>query len=198
MLYPQSPPGNVDNFPDQITLPDDGKPLKASDVNVAFEALTDRTGYLRTHAVLGVYSFIADAEGVSYQYSFTGTSYSSPTGSFGTSTNLTVEVPNTKPGDLLLLDASFGLQLGNGGNGSVRAVAIDNALGGGSTAAPIPGARFVLNIPATHLPCTLVGAWTVAAAGTTRVQLQGRVQAAPSTITVEGVVSLRVTHVRLP
>ena len=38
MLYPPNPPGNVNNFPERITLPDDGTDLKASDVNVALEA----------------------------------------------------------------------------------------------------------------------------------------------------------------
>jgi hypothetical protein len=192
MLYPPNPPGNVDNFPAQITLPDDGTDLKAADVNVALEALADRTAYLKTHSILGVYTFIVDSELLIYQKVFSGTSYASPT-----APDLTVDVPNAKAGDLLLVDASFGLILLNGGAGNVRLVAIDNALGGGSVA-PIPGARFGLNVDGLRLPCTLVGKWIVGAAGATRIQVQGKVQSAPSTITVEGVVSIRVTHARLP
>ena len=169
MLYPPSPPGNVDNFPAQIALPDDGTELKAADINVAIEALADRTAYLKTHTVLGVYTFVVDDEILVYQKVFSSTNYTSPV-----APDLTVDVPNTKAGDLLLVDASFGLQLHNGGVGNVRLVATDNALGGGSVA-PVPGGRFGHNVENMRLPCTLMGKWTVGAAGTTRTQVQGKV-----------------------
>jgi hypothetical protein len=192
VLYPPNPPGNVNNFPAQITLPDDGTDLKAADVNVALEALADRTAYLKTHTVLGVYTFIFDEEDVIYQKIFSGTNYASPT-----APDLTVNVPNAQAGDLILVDANFGLLLLDGGAGSVRLVAIDNALGGGS-AAPILGGRFVHNVDGSRLPCTLVGTWVVVASGTTRIQVQGKVLSAPTKVIVERIVSIRVTHVRLP
>jgi hypothetical protein len=76
-------------------------------------------------------------------------------------------------------------------------VAIDNALGSGS-AAPILGGRFVHNVDGSRLPCPLIGTWVVAAGGTTRIQVQGKVLSAPTKVIVERIVSIRVTHVRLP
>ena len=41
--------GNPASFPVDFTIPDDGDPRNAASVNVAFEALGDRTAWLSTH-----------------------------------------------------------------------------------------------------------------------------------------------------
>lgn len=43
--------GNPALFPDDYTIPDDGEDIDALAVNVAFEALGDRTAYLLAHAI---------------------------------------------------------------------------------------------------------------------------------------------------
>jgi hypothetical protein len=168
MLYPQSPPGNVNNFPAQITLPDDGTDLEAADVNVALEALADRTAYLKKRLggwrPVGFNSFVNADSGETYA------EYCHYTSSLYNDGNNPVTVSQTcEPLDVLDISAEFMVTKAGTDVGAIRLVTTTD----GGSAVELPGARSQILAQDTRFRLSLSGLW-VAAAGIVVVKVQAK------------------------
>lgn len=117
--------GNPNNFPDDFTLPDDSAPPTAFEFNPAFEALGDRTAYVRSRLmVVSIQDFIANA---------------------------TIDVP---AGAVAAIIEGCGGGGGGGAGRSSSAVSNSNCGGGGGGGA-IRGTKTVLVTPGESLQITI-------------------------------------------
>jgi len=177
-------------------IPDDGKKLMASDVNVAIEAAFDNFAYLQGRGLVGVYSYVYDVD------PFAGPTevFSSAAYTVGAKTRL--DVPSTKIGDIVNVDFYAFLDYFNGvppGYASLRVSATQGFGASGAVTAPIPGARaFLPAVAGAHTFHTgaLAGTLIIAVAGTLRVFIEGKVPVNGQNLYVSAVVVIRATVLR--
>lgn len=169
MLYPPSLPGNVDNFPAQTTLPDDGAELEAADLNVAVEALTDRTAYLKARGFIDVYSFATDTE---IAPSATVESFAATGSTYKDSAILRIDVQSCEVGDVVLVDASMPASFTGANAGSfcfLRIAATQGQGGNAPSTANLPGALMFFQGTSLYQSTTFSAEVRVTTAGTVRV-----------------------------
>lgn len=177
-------------------IPDDGKKLMASDVNVAIEAAYDNFAYLKGRGLVGVYQYVYD------QDPFAGPSEIFQSTSFTTGSVTRLDVPNVKAGDVVNVDFQGFLDYFNGTppqNASLRISATQDFGGSGPVTAPIPGARaFIPAVTGAHTFFTgaLVGSLVIAFPSTLRLFIEGKVPAAGQNLYVSAVAVIPATVLR--
>jgi hypothetical protein len=165
-----TPYAGNDVFPASTNLPTDLDALDAASVNVALEAVLDRTVYLRSRVPL-VGSFSASSPPTFS--SFNTASFVSPL------SGGTFDIAGCEVGDLILCDAFFQVELNtNTDEASFRLIASDDVTGTPTAETQVPEARVRL-IPragdsSSVWPASMGGIWEVTAAGTTRITIQGK------------------------
>ena len=191
---------NIANLVTSTEIPDDGKKLKASDVNVALEAAFDNFAFLKGRGVVAVYNYVFDNENLANWIveQFTTTAYVD-----GTKVILTV--PSTRVGDVLLVDfaAFFSCNMVAVGDwGNVRLVATPGYGGPSAVTSAIAGTRIFLlgayafpgDPPgARHL--NTMGSATagllVTVAGTVRIGVQGKAGFSGGNVQILSIAKLR-------
>lgn len=175
-----------DVFPASFEEPSDATVRSAQSVNVGFEALADRTVYLRTRGYRTTARRVDGTELSGYSHTFTGTSHSA-----APSPEMAITVPDMLGGDVLLMGASFVAKITDPGFGFVTFWVDYGPIGGFQD---IGSQRVEFN---SHY--SLAAAFqiqTVGFVGTATVSIRGRVNAAPTTIQLVGPVELTVVHLR--
>lgn len=178
------------------TAPSDGTEVKAAGVREAAQLALTNDAYI----LLRRYTWSYSIEEPAFTFViFSTTSYDVP-GSGGY-----VEIPDAQVGDVIDVRLSCTLENANvaaSGNGNrLRLAAIDDYGGGGETSpAEVPGARLYINTPIGQLtPAFLEGHWEVTVAGTTRIQIEGRVDTgAGQQLIIQSAAYLRAEHSRAP
>src|SRR5262249_7090616 len=133
-------------------IPDDGKKLKASDVNVAFEAAFDNFAYLKGRGAVGVYNYAFDNENP-INNAWIAESFT--TNAYVDGTKVKLDIPDARVGDVVLVDLSafFSCTMVAAGDfGDVRLVATQGYGGPSPVTSPLAGTRVFL--PGTY---TFVG-----------------------------------------
>ncbi len=178
-----------------VTIPDDAAGVDAGDVNVPVGALLDNDVYLASRGVVGVYAYtFDDPADFATPEQWTTTSYVA-------AANVTVDVPNTKIGDLLIIDMSGYVDF-NGTTGHVGHIRlkITEQQGGASPQVINPPGARILGYTVSGAPALANGSMTckrvVASAGTARVTLEGKVGTNGETMYLINVCTLRVLHLR--
>jgi hypothetical protein len=190
--------GGTDTFPATAEIPDDSDPRDAASVTVPLEALFDRTYYLKRRGILGTYIAAADDETGSVGQSFTNHAAWTDGAS-----GFYINIPGAVVGDILLIDCAFGSRFDSTDPthfGKFRLYIEDNREGTPVPATPA-GAFVRLDGNADHANIlfqrSIVSRHVVAAAGSTRVNIQGRVTHSGDTVSVDMTYAMRVTHVRI-
>ena len=191
---------NIASLVTSTEIPDDGKKLKASDVNVALEAAFDNFAYLKGRGVVAVYNYAFDNESpigwIAEQFT---------TNAYVDGTKVSLGVPSARVGDVVLVDfaAYFSCdttQVGEWGN--VRLVATQGYGGPSPVTSAISGTRIFLpgayafpgDPPgARHL--NTMGSATagilVTVAGTVRIGVQGKAGFSGGNVQIISVAKLR-------
>lgn len=183
-------------------IPDDGKKLMASDVNVALEAAFDNFAYLKGRGVVAIYSYAFDNENpinngmIAEQFT---------TSAYVDGAKVRLDIPGAQVGDVVLVDfAAFFVcdtkQVGEWGD--VRLVVTQGYGGQAPVSAPMAGARVFL--PGTYAypgdPAgvrhfntmgSATGGLLVSVAGTVRIGLQGKTGFSGGSVQIVSVAKLR-------
>jgi len=154
-------------FPAAFETVNDGSGRDAASVNVGLEALADRTLFLRNVGFRRVAFWSYDDQINFRAWSFNSTTYSP---NFTFPDDWVVTVPNTRVGDIIMVDASA-LFNADSEFAFWKIGATDNVDGGG-TEILTPG--LVRLGAGVQTWATLTTLHTVAVAGTTRFRLLGR------------------------
>lgn len=176
--------------------PDDGSGVDAVDLNVVTETALDNDAYFATRGLIGAYAYTYDNASFILPEIFTTTSYVA-------ATSVTIDVPNTKVGDILVIDLSGYVSFDalTGHTGDIR-LKITEQHGGASPAVVNPAGARILAQSFTGAVTTPNGSFTcksvVASAGTARVTIEGKVSNAGDNLYLVNVVTLRVLHMRTP
>ncbi|AUX25166.1 uncharacterized protein SOCEGT47_057100 [Sorangium cellulosum] len=156
-----------ERFPASFETVNDGSGRDAAGVNVGLEALADRTLFLRNVGFRRVAFWSYDNQSSFRSWAFNSTTYS-PNVTFPN--DWVVTVPNTRVGDIIMVDASAFLNA-DATFAFWKIGATDNFTGGG-TEVLTPG--LVRLGGGAQMWATFTTLHTVAVAGTTRLRLLGR------------------------
>lgn len=183
-------------------LPDDGKKLKASDVNVALGAAFDNFAFLKGRGVVGVYSYAFDSENPVNNLWIAETF---TTNAYVNGTKVILDIPGAQVGDVVLVDFAgfFACDLTQVGEwGDVRLVVTQGFGGPTPATAALMGTRVFLpgtysfpgEPPGTRHFNTMGSATAglvVAVAGTVRIGTQGKAGFSGGTAQIVSVAKLR-------
>lgn len=173
-----------------IECPSDGARAAAADIRRVAAAALGNHEYLfnRRKRIPVVWVFDDETPPfLFYQFSL-DSAYEDP------ATDGYVDVPNVAIGDVIMVQGMFlcensGAATGEGGR--VRLTAVDD-FGGAPVTNAVPGARAYIS-PGTSpnmVPVTLIGKHVVVRAGTTRIKVQGRVNAAGEFLQINSVAQI--------
>jgi hypothetical protein len=175
-----------DVFPASFEEPNDATVRSAQSVNVGFEALADRTVYLRTRGYRTMARRADGTELSDYSHTFSSTSHTA-----APAPEMAITVLDVLEGDVLLMWASFLAKITDPGFGFVAFWVDYSPIGGSQN---VGSQRVEFN---SHY--SLAAAFqiqTVGFVGIATVSIRGRVNAAPTTIQLVGPVELTVVHLR--
>ena len=183
-------------------IPDDGKKLKASDVNVPLEAAFDNFAYLKGRGVVGVYNYAFDNESPNNN-AWIAESFT--TNAYVDGTKIKLDIPGARVGDVVLVDlaAFFNCtMLAPSDWGNVRLVATQGYGGPSPVTSALAGTRVFLpgtyvfagDPPGTRHLNTMGSATAgilVTLAGTVRIGVQGKAGFSGGTVQIVSVAKLR-------
>ena len=185
--------GNPALFPPLFQIPSDGDQRDATSVDVAIEALGDRTAYLKDRAVVATYY---DQDDIDFggaepfaTYVAVGYTYVAPISSL---------VTTCRVGDGLLINFKSSVIMNDPGAGGLR-LATTQDFGGAAVNAAIPGSSIrVTNNGMVYTRAVSMSARVIiGTAGDCRVEVEGKVDAAGNPLLLLQSWSIMVEHVRL-
>ncbi len=151
-----------ETFPTSATIPDDGDDLTAASADVPFEALLDRTEWLKTHGILAAYQSAGAEGGILFTWTSTATVEGPGV----------VTVPNCRVGDVVLVTAYCQV----GATNEDAYITLFGRQGSGSTSRS-NGTLALVN-SGKNLTITFTMLWTVADAGDQNFAIYGAMNAA--------------------
>lgn len=184
-------------YPQQVDLPDDGVKRDASEVNVPFEAVLDRTAWLASHRVHGIYRYAIQPTPPTIE--------AFPDSSWKASGVAKVTVPNVRAGDRLLVDLhTYGFYAQNSLTAGFFAelqLKVTDDIDGTPAPNPQTGQLAVFASADGGDNISLNADVEVAKAGTTEVSFEARTDALDPDFGKELVLThaltIRVVHVRV-
>lgn len=167
--------GNPANDPASITIPRDGDgPIKAADVNPAFEGLADKIAAMKTRGLIDVVTQVYDANGTLQTWN---------TASYvdGAAAQCACVINGAKTGDILIVDLfAIGATSGGAQAADLRLKITDQFGGAGPVSTNPSGARTKI-AAASHDAFPIGAVHVVTKDGDVQVLMQGKVDAADGT-----------------
>lgn len=177
-------------------IPDDGKKLKASDVNTPLEAIFDSLAYIKGRGAVGAFKTDLNSDPILAVETFSSTSYTA-------SSLIVLDLPTNvvSVGDLVLVELSTLLKFIGGGAlqfASLRVSATQGFGGGSPVTAAVPGARMALPDGGGSFWDTgaAFGLITISQAGVLHIFAEGKVAGGGQSLNRYSTGALRATVLR--
>lgn len=170
--------GDPNNFPASFDVASDGDaPDAGPSIQVGFQALADRTRWLRTHGLIYTHEFAEHDDSLATAFAAwaTTTSYANPT----PATAMRIDITGVRVTDAIQVDLSASALFANPGGSPdlvlFRLVGIDD-LGVTNVAHPTDSAAIVEapDVLQPTISFSITGRYMPTVAGTTRLKIQAR------------------------